>query len=190
MKTALKQGDAADLNIYSTSGAGYLGFAYYPSITSSNRYDVLDGIVIHYGSLPGGFIRNYNLGYTATHEVGHYLGLAAHVRAGLHRPWRLRGRHPGHAGADPGCPADKDTCPRDRARSDPQLHGLLVRRLLHGVHSPARRRGCRSSSLALAPQAGVAAKAASGAGGLPDPAFSADAEPFGCREPSACGVTR
>jgi len=58
MKSALKQGDAADLNIHSNSGGGYLEFAYYPSITASNRYGVLDGVVIHYGSLPGGYIPN------------------------------------------------------------------------------------------------------------------------------------
>ena len=76
MKSALKQGDATALNIYSTSGGGYLGWAYYPSIVKYNGYEVLDGVVIHYGSMPGGYIERFNLGYTAVHEVGHFLGLA------------------------------------------------------------------------------------------------------------------
>ena len=48
------------------------------------QYEVLDGVVLAYGTLPDadqpgisdipGFI--YNLGDTGTHEVGHYLGLA------------------------------------------------------------------------------------------------------------------
>ena len=71
MKAALKRGGAADLNLYSTSGGGYLGLAYYPRSTSAKQYAVLDGVVVHYGSLPGGFIPRYNLGFTATHEVGH-----------------------------------------------------------------------------------------------------------------------
>jgi hypothetical protein len=82
-KTALKEGSGDDLNIYTNSGGGYLGYAYYPTIVGT-AYDVLDGIVLAYGTLPGanqpgisdipGFV--YNLGDTAVHEVGHYLGLA------------------------------------------------------------------------------------------------------------------
>jgi hypothetical protein len=82
-KTALKEGSGDDLNIYTNSGAGFLGYAYYPAIVGSASA-VLDGVVLAYGTLPGanqpgisdipGFI--YNLGDTAVHEVGHYLGLA------------------------------------------------------------------------------------------------------------------
>ena len=82
-KTALKEGSGDDLNIYTNSGGGYLGYAYYPTVVGS-AYDVLDGVVLAYGTLPGanqpgisdipGFV--YNLGDTGVHEVGHYLGLA------------------------------------------------------------------------------------------------------------------
>ena len=82
-KTALKEGSGDDLNIYTNSGAGFLGYAYYPTIVGS-AFEVLDGVVLAYGTLPGanqpgisdipGFI--YNLGDTGMHEVGHYLGLA------------------------------------------------------------------------------------------------------------------
>ena len=82
-KTALKEGSGDDLNIYTNSGGGYLGYAYYPTVVGT-AYDVLDGVVLAWGTLPGanqpgisdipGFI--YNLGDTGTHEVGHYLGLA------------------------------------------------------------------------------------------------------------------
>ena len=81
-KAALKEGSGDDLNIYTNSGAGFLGYAYYPSIVGT-QYEVLDGVVLAYGTLPGanqpgisdipGYI--YNLGDTGTHEVGHYLGL-------------------------------------------------------------------------------------------------------------------
>lgn len=82
-KTALKEGSGDDLNIYINNGGGYLGYAYYPTIVGT-EYEVLDGVVLAWGTLPGanqpgisdipGFI--YNLGDTGTHEVGHYLGLA------------------------------------------------------------------------------------------------------------------
>jgi hypothetical protein len=81
-KAALKEGTGDDLNIYTNSGAGFLGYAYYPTIVGSG-FDFLDGVVLAYGTLPGanqpgisdipGFV--YNLGDTGTHEVGHYLGL-------------------------------------------------------------------------------------------------------------------
>jgi hypothetical protein len=82
-KAALKEGSGDDLNIYINSGGGYLGYAYYPTVIGT-QYEVLDGVVLAYGTLPDadqpgisdipGFI--YNLGDTGTHEVGHYLGLA------------------------------------------------------------------------------------------------------------------
>jgi hypothetical protein len=112
MKSALKEGGAADLNIYTTSGGGFLGWAYLPSITASQRYGVLDGVVIHYGSLPGGPIDHYNLGYTATHEVGHYLGLEHTFEQGCIGHGDYVDDTPYEADPTSGCPAGKDTCTR------------------------------------------------------------------------------
>lgn len=72
-KSALRQGGPETLNIYTTSGGGYLGWATFPSSYKSQPDQ--DGIVIHYGSLPGGFIDRFDLGFTATHEAGHWLAL-------------------------------------------------------------------------------------------------------------------
>ncbi|KAF2795321.1 zincin [Melanomma pulvis-pyrius CBS 109.77] len=77
MKKALRKGTYSDLNIYFEPGQQYLGFAYFPQTitsTTSNAF-YLDGVVILSTTVPGGSLAKYNLGHTATHEVGHWLGL-------------------------------------------------------------------------------------------------------------------
>ena len=70
-KRALHQGGPDALNIYTAEGGGFLGWAYFPKdVAGSNGRQYIDGIVIAYGSMPGGDIPNYNLGFTATHEAG------------------------------------------------------------------------------------------------------------------------
>ena len=109
-KTALRRGDSETLNMYLNSGAGYLGWAYYPSIVKEQRYNVLDGAVVHFDSLPGGKIRNYNLGHTATHEVGHWLGLAHTFEGGCSGHGDHVDDTPAQADPSWGCPVGKDTC--------------------------------------------------------------------------------
>src|SRR5512138_3405547 len=73
-KNALAYQPATTLNIYTCKpGQNLLGWSVFR--WSSQAGTNQDGVVIHYGSLPNGYLSPYNLGGTATHEVGHYLGL-------------------------------------------------------------------------------------------------------------------
>jgi hypothetical protein len=86
MKTALKVGGPETLNIYSTDlGNTLLGYAYLAQDAAA--VGVLDGVVIHFGSLPGGpFGAHYSQGDTATHEVGHWLDLLHTFQGGCTGP--------------------------------------------------------------------------------------------------------
>jgi Pregnancy-associated plasma protein-A len=133
-KAATHVGDARTLNIWTTSGPGYFGFAEFPSWY--RRTPQLDGIVLDYNSFLGGqYGTDFSLGKTATHETGHWLGLLHTFQGGCNAKGDYVDDTPAMLVPTSGCPEGKDTCPRAGHRPDPQLHGLLVRLLLHAVHA-------------------------------------------------------
>jgi hypothetical protein len=84
MKNALRQGGPDSLNIYTTNGDVYLGWATLPFYYKFGPG--YDGVVLWYAALPGtglagvhadepDGVLTYDQGDTGTHEVGHWLGL-------------------------------------------------------------------------------------------------------------------
>jgi pregnancy-associated plasma protein-A len=109
-KSATHVGDARTLNIWTTNGPGYFGFATFP--TAYKNASQLDGIVIDYNTLPGGaYGEHFSLGKTATHEAGHWLGLLHTFQGGCNDKGDYVSDTPAEQSPASGCPTGRDTCP-------------------------------------------------------------------------------
>jgi Pregnancy-associated plasma protein-A len=109
-KAATHVGDAHVLNIWTTDGPSYLGFATFPSWYK--RSPQLDGIVVDYKSFVGGpYGDRFSLGKTATHETGHWLGLLHTFQGGCNDKGDYVDDTPYEASPASRCPVGRDTCP-------------------------------------------------------------------------------
>ncbi len=112
MKRALRQGGQDALNVYTTSGGAYLGWAYLPEIVDTAQA-YLDGIVIDWRTVPGAsteYAGAYDQGETLTHETGHWLNLEHTFYGGCNKQGDYVDDTPAQKTPSSGCPVGKDTC--------------------------------------------------------------------------------
>ncbi|MCC6138789.1 MAG: zinc metalloprotease [Bdellovibrionaceae bacterium] len=121
IKGALHQGDAGSLNLYIAGiDGGVLGWSSFPWEYST--VPDMDGVVIHYQTLPGGELKEYNEGGTTVHEVGHWLGLY-HVFQGGCSDGDFVVDTPAQSKPNFGCPTVvPDTCSTD---GEDSIHNFM-----------------------------------------------------------------
>jgi len=121
IKKLLHRGGAQTLNLYTALvGDEVLGFSTFPQWQSRGPID--DGVVIDYRSLPGGVYQHFNLGYTAVHETGHWLGLFHTFENGCNQPGDGVADTPFEGYPTDGCPPSKNTC---AAVGDDPVHNFM-----------------------------------------------------------------
>ncbi|EEY21773.1 metalloprotease [Verticillium alfalfae VaMs.102] len=125
MRRALRQGGQETLNIYFMPYvSGYLGYCTFPNFWDAGSDEfIYDGCAVLSDSLPGGSLARYNLGRTATHEIGHWFDLFHTFSGGCGCVGDMIHDTPAMLNATGGCPVGKDTCP-DRPGLDP-IHNYM-----------------------------------------------------------------
>lgn len=124
MKRALRKGGRNALNMYfshpQTPSGILFGWSTFPSDYKSHPH--IDGVVINVGSMKNGTYDGYNLGDTAVHETGHWLGLYHTFQGGCgKRNDRVRDT-PREATPNYQCPKHRNTC--DARGKDP-VHNFM-----------------------------------------------------------------
>ncbi len=106
-RSQTRKGGANALNVWLVDFK-WLGIATFP--WDYARQPKIDGIRVHYASLPGGPMQDYNQGGTATHEAGHWFGLYHTFQGGCTSTNDEVGDTPAQNGSTYGCPAGRDSC--------------------------------------------------------------------------------
>lgn len=123
---ANRVGDASTLNIWitglgSSQGGQLFGWATFPS--DYTRAPGMDGLMVDRRTLEGapGAFSGYSEGDTATHEIGHWLGLYHTFQGGCTGGDEVADTAP-EASPASGCPTGRDTC--TAAGEDP-IHNYM-----------------------------------------------------------------
>jgi hypothetical protein len=120
-KEALAINPAHRLNLYTCSpGKSLLGWSYFPWSIPEGHF--LHGVVVEFRTLPGGSLAPYDLGGTAVHETGHYLGLLHTFQGGCVAPGDEVDDTPFEASPAFGCPEGRNSCPQP---GDDPIHDYM-----------------------------------------------------------------
>ncbi|WP_017624985.1 zinc metalloprotease [Nocardiopsis chromatogenes] len=116
-RAAMRRGGPETLNLYTADlGHGILGRSTFPQDYADAPG--ADGVVIDHRTVPGGTRENFDLGHTATHETGHWLGLFHTFQNGCSTPGDYVADTAYEREQATGCPSGRDTCPH-RGGADP-----------------------------------------------------------------------
>ncbi|KAI9172735.1 metalloprotease [Paramyrothecium foliicola] len=102
------------LNIYLLAdlGGGVFGYATFPgTFIPGSEYYHMDCVTVVTTSMPGGSYERFNLGKTATHEIGHWLGVYLTFAGGCSTEGDLIDDTPASFNETVGCPIGRDSCP-------------------------------------------------------------------------------
>ena len=126
LKEKYNRGGLKALNVFVGSIDGnVLGYTLLPIFASI--LPAYDGVVLHYGSLPGSTFKRYNVGHTLIHEAGHWLGLMHTFQGGCDGAITdLVSDTPAETQPMSGeyCPVGRNTCP-DQSGDDP-IHNHMT----------------------------------------------------------------
>lgn len=116
------------LNFYTAEpGGGLLGWATFPFELEGDPD--MDGVVILHSALPDGTSAPYNLGATAVHEIGHWLGLYHTFQDGCGGNGDEVADTPSHSGPNFGKPADSgqpwNLCPAEPGDALCPIHNYM-----------------------------------------------------------------
>ena len=120
-KKALQRDPTKFLNVYTSNlGPSLFGFSTFP--WDLKRQPELDGVVIHYGTLPGGPLQPFNQGITLVHETGHWCGLYHTFQGGCSARNDQVADTPAEQSPTSGCPNNKDTC---KSKGSDPIHNYM-----------------------------------------------------------------